>query len=80
MSDLINKNINSGSFPSQLKSSKVFPIYKGGQKSDQLNYMLFSILPTISKIFEKHVNKHLMNYLNKYKLIHEKKIWVLPKT
>ena len=28
------------------------------------------MLPTISKIFEKHVNKNLMNYLNKYKLIH----------
>lgn len=71
IADLINKSINSGSFPSQMKSAKVFPIYKGGQKSDPSNYRPISILPTISKIFEKHVNKHLMNYLNKYKLIHE---------
>ena len=29
-------------------------------------------LPTISKIFERHVNRHLMSYLNKYNfLIHE---------
>ena len=28
-------------------------------------------LPTSSKIFEKHVNSHLMGYLNKHKLIHE---------
>ena len=27
IADLIYKNINSGSFPSQLKSAKVFPIY-----------------------------------------------------
>ena len=30
-----------------------------------------SILPIVSKIFEKHINKHLMAYLNKYRLIHE---------
>ena len=28
-------------------------------------------MPTVSKIFEKHVKKHLMNYLNKYKLTYE---------
>ena len=50
---------------------KVYPIYKGGQKSDPSNYRPILILPTISKIFERHVNKHLMNYLNKYNLIHE---------
>ena len=71
ITDLINKSIDSGSFPSQMKNAKVFPIYKGGQKSDPSNYRPISILPTISKIFEKHVNKHLMGYLNKYKLIHE---------
>ena len=30
-----------------------------------------SILPTVSKIFEKHINKHLVAFLNKYKLIHK---------
>ena len=48
----------------------MFPIYKGGQKYDPSNYRPISILPTISKIFEKHVNKHLINYLNKFN--HEK--------
>ena len=36
-----------------------------------LTQPIISILPTISKIFERHVNKHLMAYLNKYSLIHE---------
>ena len=71
IASLINKSILSGIFPSQLKCAKVFPIFKGGVKSDPTNYRPISILPTVSKIFEKHVNKHLMNYLNKYKLIHE---------
>ena len=68
---LINRSIITGIFPSQLKLAKVFPIYKGETKSDPSNYRPISILPTISKIFEKHINHHLMGYLNKYKLIHE---------
>ena len=60
-----------GTFPSQLKLAKVFPIHKSGDKTDPSNYRPISILPTISKIFEKHVNQHLMGFLNKHKLIHE---------
>ena len=33
--------------------------------------MPISILPTVSKIFEKHINKHLMGYLNKHNFIHQ---------
>ena len=68
---LINKSILTGIFPDQLKLAMVFPIHKNGSKSDPANYRPISILPTISKIFERHVNKHLMAYLNKYSLIHE---------
>ena len=68
---LINKSIETGVFPSQLKIAKVYPVFKGGEKSDPSNYRPISILPTVSNIFEKHVNKHLMAYLNKYKLLHE---------
>ena len=68
---LINKSISNGCFPSQMKLAKVFPIHKGGETTDPSNYRPISILPTISKIFEKHVNEHLIGYLNKHKLIHE---------
>ena len=68
---LINKSIATGTFPDQLKQAKVFPIFKSGSKSDPSNYRPISILPTVSKIFEKHINKHLMGYLNKHKLLHE---------
>ena len=68
---LINKSIATGCFPDQLKLAKVFPIYKGGSKSDPNNYRPISILPTISKLFERHINSHLTAYLNKYSLIHE---------
>ena len=68
---LINKSLATGQFPSQLKQAKIFPIFKGGTKTDPSNYRPISILPTISKIFERHVNKHLMGYLNKRNLINK---------
>ena len=68
---LINKSIRTGKFHNEMKCAKVFPIFKGGNKSDPSNYRPISILSNISKIFERHVNKHLVNYLTKYKLIHE---------
>ena len=71
IADLINKSITSGRFPNQLKQAKVYPIFKNGAKDDPSNYRPISILPTISKFFEKHVNIHLMRFLNKHKLIHE---------
>ena len=76
---LINKSIESGEFPSQLKIAKVYPVFKGGDKSDPSNYRPISILPTISKIFEKHVIKHLMAYLNKHKLLHKNQSGFRPK-
>ena len=68
---LINKSITSGGFPNQLKQAKVYPIFKNGEKDDPSNHRPISILPTISKIFEKHFNSHLMGFLNKHKLIRE---------
>ena len=67
---LINKSIETATFPDQLKMAKLYPIHKGGSKSDPANYRPISVLPTISKIFEKHINKHLVAFLNKYKVIH----------
>ena len=49
---LIN-SIISNQLPSQFKQAKIFPIFKSGSKTDQSNYRSISILPTISKIFQK---------------------------
>ena len=71
IADLINESTTTGHFPNQLKLAKVFPIFKNGAKDDPSNYRPISILPAISKIFEKHVYSNLMAFLNKYTLIHE---------
>ena len=65
---LISKSIETATFPGQLKMAKLYPIH--GSKTDPANYRPISILPTISKLFEKHINKHLVAFLNKYTVIH----------
>ena len=60
---IINKSLTSGIFPDSLKIARITPIYKEGSRSDINNYRPISVLPTLSKIFEKLVYKQLYNYL-----------------
>jgi len=63
---LINKSLTVGVFPSILKTASVIPLHKSGPKSDPNNYQPISILPTISKIFEKHIATQLQSFLTKH--------------
>ena len=52
---LINNCIGQGTciFPDILKIASIIPLHKGGDINDPHNYRPISILPTLSKIFEK---------------------------
>ena len=50
--------------------ASITPIFKQGDKSNPSNYRPISILPILSKVFEKHVNVCLTNFLTKNKAIH----------
>ena len=71
ISYLVNKSLTSGIFLS-LGRKQTCPIFKTGSKDDVNNYRPISILPTLSKIIEKWIQKHLMSFLNSHKLLHEK--------
>ena len=47
ITSLINKNIETSTFPSNLKVAKIHPINKNRNESDPSNYRPISILPTI---------------------------------
>jgi hypothetical protein len=38
LSDLINKSVENGIYPSKLKHAKIIPIYKKGDETDPTNY------------------------------------------
>ena len=67
---IVNKCVENGVFPSSWKQAKVTPLYKNGPRDEINNYRPISILPTVSKLIEKIVQKNLLAYLNKFSVIH----------
>ena len=60
LSKIINYCIENSKFPSAWKVAKVIPIYKGkGDQHDMSNYRPISVLPVLSKLFERHVSNML---------------------
>ena len=59
-----------GKFPDLLKISKVLPIYKKDDDSLFSNYRPISLLPSVSKYFERAIMIQLTEYLEDNKLIH----------
>ena len=68
LSLIINQSLRSGIFPNNLKIAKVLPLFKKGNKYIFDNYRPISLLPCISKIFEKVVYNQLYDYFDKFKL------------
>lgn len=66
---ICNRCIQTGTFPDALKKAIILPIYKSGNKDCVNNYRPISILPSISKIIEKILNKQLKGFLNKHRII-----------
>ena len=56
-------------FPTSWKLAKVMPVFKVGDHLNVGNYKPISILPVMSKIFERHVHLALYEYLNQYVLL-----------
>ena len=66
---IFNLSLQSGLCPDSMKIAKVSPVYKKGSKLDPGNYRPISVLPILSKVFEKLINNRLMKYLNKNDLL-----------
>ena len=52
---IINQSLKTGRVPSKLKVAKIIPIFKKGDEHDFNNYRPISLLPSISKVFEKYI-------------------------
>ena len=68
---ILNLLFSTGIFPNKLKIARVVPIFKKGDKSNPGNYRPISILPVISKLFEKLINKRLVDFLEKYEILYK---------
>ena len=63
--------ITTGVFPDLFELSKIIPLFRKGDSSLLSNYRPISLLPTISKIFERIVYKQLYEYFNSNNLLAE---------
>ena len=61
---ILNDCMNSGYFPDVLKIARVILLYKTGDVNDPGNYRPISILPIISKVFEKIIYKRMYYFLD----------------
>ena len=68
---LIISSFECGIFPNELKLAKVIPTFKNGDKQDISNYRPISILSLFSKIFEKTMYNHLINFIDKNKILYK---------
>ena len=66
---MFNKILRQREFPESWKIARVSPIFKG-DKNDPSNYRPISVLPIISKLFEKHINIALLTHLTEKKIVH----------
>ena len=57
-----NESINSSKFPLSFKIANITPVFKNESRNHKNNYRPVSILPLISKVFEKIMNKQLSIY------------------
>ena len=65
LSRLINVCLEAGYFPDFLKIAKVTPVFKDGDPTQLGNYRPISVLPAISKIFERVIQGRLLSFLKR---------------
>jgi hypothetical protein len=63
---MINKTITNSVFPDQLKQAQVVALHKKNNALDKSNYRPVSILPVISKFFERAIYEQLTEYFNNH--------------
>ena len=69
--DLFHKSLFAGKFPEDWKIARIAPIFKSGAKDDRSNYRPISVLPFISRLFEKLIFNQFYEYLDANKSLYE---------
>ena len=64
LSSDFNRRIYNGIFPNNLKHADITPAFKKAKRLRKLNYRSVSILPTLSKVYEKLLYQQIYIYFN----------------
>ena len=67
LTDIFNNYIVEKSiFPDELKLAEIIPVHKKDSTTDKTNYRPISLLPVVSKIFERLIIKQIEPFINNY--------------
>ena len=70
LSDIFNKSLAVGKYPTLWKRANVKPVFKGkGSPSEMKNYRPISLLPCVSKIFEKLIFQRIYEHITFHQLL-----------
>ena len=79
LTKLFNKSLQSGIYPTSWKHANIKPIFKNkGSPSDPTNYRPISLLPCLSKVFEKIIFQHIYTHLNTNNLLTDRQSGYRP--
>ena len=63
LAELFNLSLSSGVSPDMLKIARIAPIHKADSTVERSKYRPISVLPVLSRLFEKLVYEQLYNHL-----------------
>ena len=61
---MFNKSLEKREFPALWKTARVIPIFKEGDRNAKENYRPISVLPVVSRLFERLVFNQLYQHVN----------------
>ena len=64
--NLVNESIRNHDFPSELKLADITPTFKKDDATSVKNYRPVSVLPAVSKIYERLIQKQIVGHIDKY--------------
>ena len=59
-----NRDLDSFCFPNELKLADIIPIHKKSASTDKGNYRPISLLPAVSKVFERLIAKQITAFID----------------
>ena len=71
LTKIINQSLSTGIFPDSLKIAKITPIFKKEDPHLTDNYRPISLLPSISKVFEKIAYNQIYDYFTENQILYE---------
>ena len=69
LAHVFKMSLQEGIVPLQWKEAKSIPLFKKGSRNKSVNYRPVSLTSVICKLLETIIRDHMMDFLNKHKLI-----------